>query len=426
MRFHLPILFVFVALNVGCASPDPDVRKPPANIDTAVEVTDGDDDDSDSDPDTETELPAPFEFVVFGDLNGGGCEKNERLNRLMALMVAEDADLYLQTGDLIEGYGDASCFASNPGGCQEGAESGNMAGQFETLLSRPPRAGLQATFYPVIGNHDDNWGSGWYPDPCGEGICEFLGMDTTEVMSTFLTHGPVLDGEGLLPHSLDHGDVCSLDPAESGHPDDFFYSFDHESSTFIVLRMNDDTDGMLSCNGDHYGYDTCEEYCADLDLLLDANRAADCYDIEQYDWLVGELRRAQTVSENIFVFAHAPLLGNGSDHEPAAGHAQYRALLEDFDVDIYFNGHSHAYERTHAVRGDQLDPTGTAYVTTGVGGALTDTNIVDWFTAATYADWTTYGDRDSMTTYMVISVDGASISGRVVSLADGVVDAFEL
>ncbi len=367
----------------------------------------------------------PFSFIVFGDLNGGDCAKNIRLNHLVALMADRDADLYLQTGDLIDGYGDTSCFAVEPPGCNSGEESGNIREQLAPLLDRAPKPGLQASFYPIIGNHDDNWGSGWYPDPCGQGICDFLGLDTTSVMSTYLTHGPEVDGEGLFPHSLHHGDVCSLDPDESGHPDDFFYSFDYRNSTFIVLRLNDDWYGMLSCNGSHPGYDSCEEYCADTALLLDDDRNANCYSIEQYDWLVGELRRAQLVSEHIFVFAHAPLLGNGDNHGPTAGAAQYRTLLEAHDVEVFFNGHNHAYERTHAVRGDALDPTGTVYITTGVGGALTDGNMRDWFTAATYSDWTSYGNQASMTTYLEVTVDGAAISGEVVSLVDGVVDTFE-
>ena len=411
------VLLLVCALPVACGAPG----------DGEVQIPDEADADVDTDTDTDEVVDSddgPLRFIVFGDLNGGGCEKNDRLNRLMALMVDADADLYLQTGDLIDGYGDTSCFASDPGGCSPGIQGANMAEQFSPLLTRAPRDGLEATFYPIIGNHDDNWGSGWYPDPCGEGICEFLGMDTSELMSTYLTHGPLLDGEGLHPHSLDHGDVCSLESSESGHPDDFFYSFDFRGSTFIVLKMNDDNYGMLSCNGGHPGFDSCEEYCGDLGLLLDADRHSDCYDVEQYDWLVGELRRAQTASGNIFVFAHAPLLGNGDSHLPTAGNTQYRALLEQYDVDIYFNGHNHAYERTHAVRGDQLDPTGTAYITTGVGGALTDGTTVDWFTAATYSDWTTYADAESMTTYLEITVDGPSISGRVISLGDGLVDEF--
>ena len=93
---------------------------------------------------------------------------------------------------------------------------------------------------------------------------------------------------------------------------------------------------------------------------------------------------------------------------------------------IYFNGHNHAYERTHPVVGDQLDENGTTYITVGTGGAYTDGNDPDWFTARSYQDWTTYGNYEEMTTYLRVTVDGTEVSGEVVTLSGGVVDQFAL
>jgi hypothetical protein len=36
-------------------------------------------------------------------------------------------------------------------------------------------AGLPAFLFPTLGNHDENWGSGWYPDAFGAGICDAFG-----------------------------------------------------------------------------------------------------------------------------------------------------------------------------------------------------------------------------------------------------------
>ncbi len=381
--------------------------------------TDGGDRPGDQDP------AAPFSFVVFGDLNGGGCAKNERLHRLVADMLQTDASFFVQTGDVIDGYGDTSCFGDEPGACpcNGESESANMRQQLLPLMEAGTPAGMQASYYQVMGNHDGNWGSDWYPDPCGGGICDLLGLDNAGIAATYINHGPTLDAPGFFPHQLSHGDICALSQDQSGHPGDFFYSFSHGNSLFIVLALMEDYYGMLNCNG-HPGYDSCEDYCTDLSLLEDSTRANNCYSVYQYDWLVHELQTAGAEHENIFVFAHAPLLGSGDNHGPTAGAEYYRSLLEAHNVKLYLNGHNHAYERSHAVRGNEQDPNGTMYITVGSGGALTDGNSTDWYTARSYQDWTTYGDYEQMTTYLKISVDGASITGEVVTLAGNSVDQF--
>ncbi|MBV1862723.1 MAG: metallophosphoesterase, partial [Nannocystaceae bacterium] len=278
----------------------------------------------------------------------------------------------------------------------------------------------------VIGNHDGNWGSGWYPDPCGGGICGLLGLDSAGIAATYVDHGDVLDVPGFAPQVLNHGDICGLEQGDSGHPEDFYYSFSFRNAYFIALHLDEDFSGMLDCNGGGGEFGNCAEYCSAPELRLDPARNSDCYRVHQYDWLTTELMAASARYEHVFVFAHAPLLGSGENHLPNSDAPSYRALFDEYGVDAYFNGHNHAYERTVPVRGGVEDADGTHYVTVGTGGAFTDTISGNEFTAHSYREWTTYGDYEQMTTYLRVHVDGAGVTASVVTLAGDSVDEFTI
>jgi hypothetical protein len=375
-------------------------------------------------------LAAPFSFVVFGDLNGGGCSRNERAVNTVDMMAAETGvDFYISTGDLVDGYDTTSCFAASPadqltgGGCgstepdpiRRAALDGNVKALLKPIKEDlPVKAGLSASFYPVVGNHDDNWGSGWYPDPCGTGICEFIGAHPDVNKEPWERYIDKTDH--------DPGNICSLDASTSTHSTYFYYSFEYQNSMFIVLKMNNDYYNMLSCNG----HPDCVSYCTDPGLFNDPLRNSQCYSIHQYDWLRGKLAEAQAKgSEHIFVFAHAPLLGDGDGHNPTSGAHAIRELLESYNTDIFFNGHNHAYQRTYKVRstgtGDpQQDASGTAYITVGVAGAAVNGAMPGTYTAASHQDWVSYGDssggtsyEDKMAGYMKVTVDGSSVRGEM-------------
>jgi hypothetical protein len=346
---------------------------------------------------------SPFTFVVFGDMNGGACERNGYVGRLVTRMAAEpNVDFFVSTGDVIDGWKEDAgtlCFAATPASaCSGTAPTGNVAAILAPIKNRLPVAGLVSSFFLTIGNHDDNWGSDWYPDPCGGGICGLLAPLAPDV---------------LLNHP--HGDVCSLDPDKSTFGADFYYSFVHAGSTFIVLRQNDDEEGMLACNN----HSDCLGYCSDPAKLSDPRRADDCYEIAQFDWLRGELATAAASSRHIFVFVHAVMLGSGDNHGPNAAAPQLRALFEQAGVDLVVTGHNHAYERTHPVRGNAIDPSGTTYITVGTAGALTDGVTGDWFTAASYEQWTDYGDLEGNTGYLRVTVAGDTVRVERMSLAGG-------
>jgi hypothetical protein len=183
---------------------------------------------------------SPFSFIVFGDLNGGGCDRNARAKRIVDRIAQEsDVAFTVQMGDLIDGYVDSdsntsTCFANDPAkaaklsACSNGVV-GNMAELLKPLKTRPARPGLPSWYFQVIGNHDDGWGDDWYPDPCGDGICQSL--------------APLAPSQ-FINHPL--GDICALSQNASSFSQDFYYSFAYQGSTFIVLSLNNDEDNMIA------------------------------------------------------------------------------------------------------------------------------------------------------------------------------------
>ncbi len=353
----------------------------------------------------------PFSFVVMGDFNGGGCARNDRVQRAInRVSEIPNIDFFISTGDIVDGYiegtNQTTCFATDPvigagtTGCSNGVPNGNIKEMLAPIKTRTPKPGLVASYYQTIGNHDDNWGSNWYPDPCGDGICDFLDPNTPE---DFIKR-PI-------------GDICSKDRDTSTHSREFYFSFPYMNSYFIVLKENNDYYTMLSaCNRVPSGYANCEEYCSDPALIENGDRNNSCYNVGQFDWLRAELEAASQEYQHIFVFAHAVFLTGGDGHGAFSGARQVRALLEQYNVTMAFNGHNHAYHRSHPILGDNIDDSGTYYVTVGSSGGAFNGAYPDYYTAVSHQDWTHYGNNDAMTTWSRVDVTGSEVRLRTYTL----------
>jgi len=348
-----------------------------------------------------------FEFIVFGDFNQGGCARNERVVELINLMAANENDtaaFYVSTGDLIDGYlnnggGDLSFGADiDNSACGAGASDGNIKEILAPIKERTPFAGLNASFYPAIGNHDGGWGSGWYPDPWGQGICDML---TPNTPMDFINHEvPDLSGGVLAPTPENASAINSLfcnkqESSSSLHPYNFFYSFGYKNSHFIMLSLFDD-------------YQSLRE--------------------SQMSFLESELTAAKNAGKHIFVFAHAPLYTTNFDrHRPTTNWRAYTDLFDTYGVDVYFNGHNHSYERSYALKGDPndesgriRDDSGTVYLTVGSAGGGSDgtpdiTNPLTEVTArspdwAQVKNWSKNAWAREITVYLKVKVKGAQVS----------------
>ncbi|MBY0229723.1 MAG: metallophosphoesterase family protein, partial [Gemmataceae bacterium] len=120
---------------------------------------------------------------------------------------------------------------------------------------------------------------------------------------------------------------------------------------------------------------------------------------EQYKWLDAELARSDAKWK--FCFHHHPAYSSDADDygntwkgaaskqgDPNA--RQLAALYEKHGVDMAFNGHIHAYERTWPLRGGKVDRAkGVTYLTSGGGGGKLEdfAPVPTWFKAQCRSDY---------------------------------------
>jgi|GEM_PF-5090029 hypothetical protein len=148
-------------------------------------------------------------------------------------------------------------------------------------------------------------------------------------------------------------------------------------------------------------------------MALDTNIASGGFapGTEQYAWL--ERTLAETSALWRVVWFHHPPYSSGN-HGPSVEQREALApLLEQYQVDVVFNGHDHIYERSFPMRANRReDESGVIYVVTGGGGApLYPVDAGEWTAFAT-----------SVHHCCIVSIDGPHLRWRVYDLDGEAVD----
>nr|CAD1820248.1 unnamed protein product [Ananas comosus var. bracteatus] len=92
---------------------------------------------------------------------------------------------------------------------------------------------------------------------------------------------------------------------------------------------------------------------------------------EQYKWLERDLANVdRSVTPWLIATWHPPWYSTYKSHykEAECMRLEMEELLYSYGVDIIFNGHVHAYERSNRVYNYELDPCAPIYITVGDGG----------------------------------------------------------
>ncbi|KAI4356399.1 hypothetical protein L6164_000425 [Bauhinia variegata] len=92
---------------------------------------------------------------------------------------------------------------------------------------------------------------------------------------------------------------------------------------------------------------------------------------DQYKWLKRDLASVdRSITPWLIATWHPPWYSSYNAHyrEAECMRMEMEELLYSYGVDIVFNGHVHAYERSNRVYNYSLDPCGPVYITVGDGG----------------------------------------------------------
>ncbi|XP_030509452.2 purple acid phosphatase 23 isoform X1 [Cannabis sativa] len=131
---------------------------------------------------------------------------------------------------------------------------------------------------------------------------------------------------------------------ESGSKSKFYYSFDAGGIHFIMLGA-----------------------------YVDYNATG-----AQYAWLKKDLVKVdRSVTPWLVAAWHPPWYNSYASHyqEFECMRQEMEALLYQYNVDIVFSGHVHAYERMNRVFNYTLDPCGPVYITVGDGGNIEKVDV---------------------------------------------------
>lgn len=98
---------------------------------------------------------------------------------------------------------------------------------------------------------------------------------------------------------------------------------------------------------------------------------------KQYVWFLSELQTVdREITPWVLVTMHVPIYNTFALHphdlQIFAAKEHLEPLFVDYNVNVVFSGHIHAYQRTANVVMDKLDETGPLHITIGAGGRKCD------------------------------------------------------
>jgi hypothetical protein len=343
-----------------------------------------------------------FSFAVFGDThdyNGGTGVVHEEMVNLVSKI---DPDLVIHHGDF---WGQA--IDVNVANWKAALRN------IQPLLKRRT-TGLEATYFPSVGNHEKNL------------------LDSTSGYDGYydiFNYSPI---RSLAPVDPDFQYIYSYSATSLNDPDDPtyynnpYYSFKYKNACFISLYLYD-ADHIA----EYKGSASTSNYkpASDPTNLTGAS--------PQYKWLYYTLRDCSQ-DPNIqwkFVFFHYPVFDSGghgvagedSTVQPLRQHIV--PLLEYFKVNIVFNGHDHIYQRTNTLKSyyNELtnlnkgvrDDSGIVYLTSGVsGGTLGGSYVAP-------SDYTAFAFNDSYHS-TIINITGNMLYGETIQRNGTWIDSFTI
>ncbi len=93
---------------------------------------------------------------------------------------------------------------------------------------------------------------------------------------------------------------------------------------------------------------------------------------DQPEWLEGILTEAQNRPHTMAVY-HVPMYPSHrdfNDSRSVKARELWQPIFDDFGLDVAFENHDHTYKRTHRIKANELDPTGTLYLGDGSMGIV--------------------------------------------------------
>lgn len=139
----------------------------------------------------------------------------------------------------------------------------------------------------------------------------------------------------------------------------------------------------------YYSFDYGDVHFVSLDTNRDTRFAEfrSPFALEMKEWLAEDLAAASDKSWTVVFFHHPPYSASPKHGSDTRIRNELSPILEEYEVDLVFNGHNHVYERTVPIRNLPEIGQGVTYIVTGGGGGgLEDTGNAE-FLEETFSEY---------------------------------------